>query len=86
MLAGRYAVQPNITERVQLLSAEARTLNAPAGSLLIDTAQPYGRVAVMLLDPRSTSSLFRYPAYAALVDPGREHFVYAVFEGVARAR
>lgn len=86
VLAGRYAVQPNITERVQLLSAEARTLNAPAGSLLIDTAQPYGRVAVMLLDPRSTSSLFRYPAYAALVDPGREHFVYPVFDGTLRAR
>ncbi len=86
VLASRYAVQPNITERVKLLAAEAKTLTVPAGSLLIDTAQTHGRVALMLLDPRSTSSLFRYPAYAALIDPGREHFVYAVFEGVARAR
>jgi hypothetical protein len=71
---------------LKLLAAEAKTLTAPAGALLIDTAQTYGRVAVMLLDPRSTSSLFRYPAYAALVDPGRDHFVYPVFESVARAR
>lgn len=86
VLAGRYAVQPNITERAKLLSVEAKTLTAPAGSLLVDTAQANGRVAVMLLDPRSTSSLFRYPAYAALVEPGREHFVYPILKGVAKAR
>lgn len=86
VLAARYAVRSDITKRVRLLSAEARALTAPAGSLLIDTAQPAGRVAVMLLDPRSTSSLFRYPAYAALVDQGREHFVYPVFEQPVQAR
>ncbi|HMM74898.1 MAG TPA: M14 family zinc carboxypeptidase [Gammaproteobacteria bacterium] len=84
VLAGRYAVQPNITDRAKLLAAEAKTLTAPAGSLVIDVAQPNGRVAVMLLDPRSTSSLFRYPAYAALVRADREHFVYPAFKGVAK--
>ena len=86
VLASRYAAQSNITERVHVLSAEARTLTAPAGTLVIDTAQPYGRVAVMLLDPRSTSSLFRYPDYAALVEPDREHFVYATFKGIDARR
>jgi len=39
----------------------------------------------MLLDPRSTSSVFRYPDYAALLSPDREHFVYAAFKGVVKA-
>jgi hypothetical protein len=84
VLASRYAAQANITERVPLLSAESRELVAPAGTLVIDTAQPNGRTAVLLLDPRSTSSVFRYPEFAKLVDATRDHFVYPVFKGVAR--
>lgn len=85
VLASRYRAQANITERVPVLAAEARRITAPAGSLVIDTAQPNGRLAVMLLDPRSTSSVFRYPDYAALLSPDREHFVYAAFKGVLKA-
>jgi hypothetical protein len=85
VLASRYRAQANITERVPVLAAEARRITAPAGSLVIDTAQPNGRLAVMLLDPRSTSSVFRYPDYAALLSPDREHFVYAAFKGVVKA-
>lgn len=81
VIASRYAAQPNIIERVQQLSAEEKRLTAPAGSLVIDVTQPNGRVAVMLLDPRSTSSVFRYPAYAALIAPDREHFVYLSVKG-----
>lgn len=86
VLASRFEVQANITERAQVLASEARRITAPAGSLVIDIAQPNGRTAVMLLDPRSTSSVFRYPEFAALVKPDRDHFVYPVFKGVVKAR
>jgi hypothetical protein len=83
--ASRFEAQANITERVAVLATEAREITAPAGTLAIDTAQANGRAAVLLLDPRSTSSVFRYPEYATLVTKERDHFVYPVFKGVARA-
>jgi hypothetical protein len=83
--AARYAVPANNLDRAQVLASERRELDAPAGTLAIDVAQPHGRTALMLLDPRSTSSAFRFPSFAALLAPGREHFVYPVFKGVARA-
>ncbi len=51
--------------RVTLVHSIAVTREAPAGSLVIELAQRRGRQAVLLLDPRSTSSLFRYPEFAA---------------------
>ena len=85
VLASRFDPQANITARVPQLAATSREITAPAGTLVIDTAQPNGRTAVLLLDPRSTSSVFRYPAYAALVRKDRDHFVYPAFKGVDRA-
>jgi hypothetical protein len=85
VLASRFEAQANITERVKVLASDAREITAPAGTLAIDTAQANGRVAVLLLDPRSTSSVFRYPEYAAMVTRERDHFVYPVFKGVARS-
>lgn len=77
VLAARYAPQMNITERVRTLGAEQKSVTVPAGTLLVDTNQTNGRIALLLLDPRSTSSVFRYPEYGAALDPAREHFVYA---------
>ncbi len=85
VLASRFDPQPNITERVPQLAATSKEITAPVGTLVIDTAQPNGRTAVLLLDPRSTSSVFRYPAFAALVNKDRDHFVYPAFKGVSRA-
>lgn len=53
-----------------------KTVLIDPGSLVIDLAQPGGRKALLLLDPRSTSSVFRYPDYAALVTPAADFFVY----------
>jgi len=82
VVANRYAAQANITERVATLASLPATITTPPGALVIDLGQPRGRSAVLLLDPRSTSSIFRYPEYASLVDPERPHFVYPVFKGV----
>jgi len=51
--------------RATLLASAAVTREAPAGSLVIEFAQRRGHQAVLLLDPRSSSSLFRYPEFAA---------------------
>lgn len=83
--ASRYSMPVNNLDRARVLASERREIEAPAGTLAIDVAQPHGRTAVLLLDPRSTSSAFRFPAFAPLVDADREHFVYPVFKGVARA-
>lgn len=82
VVASRYAAQPNITERVTTLASTTASITTPPGTLLIDLGQPRGRSAVLLLDPRSTSSIFRYPEYASLVDPEQPHFIYPVFKGV----
>ena len=54
---------------------------APAGTLVIELAQRRGRQAVLLLDPRSTSSLFRYPEFAARLAPELAPPVYPVAAG-----
>lgn len=53
-------------------------LKAPVGSLVIGSDQRRGRQAMLLLDPRSDSSLFRDPQFAALLDPQRPPPVYLV--------
>ncbi|MFZ5654195.1 MAG: M14 family zinc carboxypeptidase [Pseudomonadota bacterium] len=54
------------------------TLEAPAGALLIELDQRRGRQAVLLLDPRSSSSLFQYPEFAALFGAGRPPPLHAL--------
>lgn len=56
--------------RATLLRSTAVARETPAGSLIIELAQRRGRQAVLLLDPRSTSSLFRYPEFAARLGAG----------------
>lgn len=56
--------------RATLVASAAVAREALAGSLVIELAQRRGRQAVLLLDPRSTSSLFRYPEFAARLGAG----------------
>lgn len=58
---------------------ERRALTVPVGSLFVDLAQPEGLALPLLLDPRSTSSVFREPGFGSLLTPDREFFVYAAF-------
>jgi Zinc carboxypeptidase len=63
----------------------AETIPVPAGSLWIPLDQPAGRLVPLLLDPRSNSSVFQEPAYASLVEVGRDFFVARVAEGAPTA-
>lgn len=49
-------------------NSRAEAVRAPPGSLLVDLDQRRGRQAALLLEPRSSSSLFRYAEFAALID------------------
>jgi len=55
-------------------------LKAPAGALLIESGQRRGRQAMLLLDPRSDSSLFRDPQFATLLGPEHPPPVYPVVD------
>jgi hypothetical protein len=46
-------------------------LRALPGDLWVDIDQPRGRLAALIFEPRSTSSLFRSKAYASLAAPGK---------------
>jgi hypothetical protein len=56
---------------VDKLRERPMRLRADSGDLWISVDQPRGRLAALLLEPRSTSSLFRSPAYKSLVSPGK---------------
>lgn len=53
-----------------------------SGSLRIDLFQPNGRVAALLLDPRSIGSISRYPEFAVLVVPEEKLFICRAFTGI----
>jgi hypothetical protein len=72
----RLTARPPLAGQAALEPAERKTLTVGAGSLRVDLAQPAGRLALLLLDPRSISSVFRYPQYARWVAPGDEFFIY----------
>jgi hypothetical protein len=80
----RFTVKPDAHARAALLSSEEREVLAPPGSLIIDLVQARGRLAVLLLDPRSNSSIFRFPQFAAMLDPKRDFFIHTVSKGVRR--
>lgn len=84
--ANRYGPRADISARMPVLESATVDLEAPAGALLVSLGQPRARTAALLLDPRSSSSVFRYPAYAGLMKPGQPHFVYPVVKGVSIAR
>jgi hypothetical protein len=53
-------------------------LRAAPGDLWIDMDQPRGRLAALILEPRSTSSLFRAQRYAPLAIPGKPLPIYRI--------
>ncbi len=81
VVATRFAARPGPADRVPAQTSGRTPLTVKPGSLVIDLAQPAGRKALLLLDPRSTSSVFRYPDYAALVTPAADFFVYHATDG-----
>lgn len=76
--ANRYAPAQHFAEGATLITSTNKQLGLNPGALLIDISQPLGRMAMLLLDPRSTSNVFRYPAYSPLLRSGEEFFIYPV--------
>ena len=82
VIAIRVNGRSNLSERAELLAEIRKSIDVKPGDLFIDLAQPNGRQAALLLDPRSTSSIFRYPEFAKLVVPEEEFFIYRIFKTV----
>jgi hypothetical protein len=76
--ANRYTPAQHFAEGATLIASIDKPLALNPGALLIDLSQPLGRMAMLLLDPRSTSNVFRYPAYSPLLRSGEEFFIYPV--------
>ena len=62
---------------------ERRTLELPAGSFRVDTAQPLGTLAVLMLEPESPDSLFQW-GYLAEILQRTEYIEGYVIEPMAR--
>ena len=80
--AVRVRVHSNTVNRAELLEEVSKSINVKFGDLLIDLAQHSGRKAALLLDPRSTSSIFRYREFSKLVAPEEDFFIYRTFKAV----
>jgi hypothetical protein len=63
---------------IAVVSERHIALPVHPGDLWIDLAQPLGRLAVLLLEPRSSSSLFRTPYFAEMLKVEEAFFVYRV--------
>ncbi len=76
VMTDRFAQRPAVRGRLALAAERREQIELPAGSLVVDLAQPGGLAALLLLDPRSPSSVFRYPDYATWVEPDTDFFVH----------
>jgi hypothetical protein len=75
---GRVQVEPGRVER------DLRSLELPPGSFRVDTDQPLGTLAVLLLEPESPDSLFQWGYFLEILS--RTEYVEAyVMEPIARA-
>ncbi len=84
VVAERFAPATAATERTKLLSSTDKFITTAPGALLIDLVQRQGRLVPLLLDPRSPSSLFRLPEFAAALRADQDFGVYRIHKGVMR--
>lgn len=75
-VANRFQPPASVKQGGILITAEDKPLTLQPDDLLIDLSQPLGRIALLLLDPRSSSTIFRYPGYLPLVKKNEEFFIY----------
>ena len=76
IVAERYGALPTADGRIEMQASDKRFLTTAPGALIIDVARSGGRLVAMLLEPRSTSSLFRLAQFAPEFVPARELGVY----------
>jgi hypothetical protein len=74
-IVNRYTPPATVKEGAALSATTEKVVLLDSGALLIDMQQPLGRMAMLLLDPRSTSSAFRQPPFAPLLVSERDFFI-----------
>lgn len=84
VMANRFHPATSFKEGATLADGVEKTLLLQPQDLLIDLSQPLGRKALLLLDPRSTSNVFRYPDYSPLLKKDNEFFIYPVTQPLSR--
>lgn len=72
----QYHPPATVKDGATLSATSEKVVLLDSGALLIDMQQPLGRMAMLLLDPRSTSSAFRLPPFAPLLESERDFFIY----------
>lgn len=76
-LIARQVANVHLDAPAELVEAAGpQRLRMPVGALRVPYTQPLGRLAALLLEPRSSSSVFAHPAYRRLLVPGRPLCVY----------
>jgi Zinc carboxypeptidase len=75
-IVNQFKLPVNAKDGATLSSATEKNVSLGSGALLIDTQQPLGRMAMLLLDPRSTSNAFRVGPFAPMLESEREFFIY----------
>ncbi|MGD9600659.1 MAG: M14 family zinc carboxypeptidase [Gammaproteobacteria bacterium] len=69
---------PDAEAACMVVDTDAAAIAPPPGALRVPVTQRSGRVLPLLLEPRSQSSVFRYPSFARLIEPRRPAFVARV--------
>ena len=69
-------VQPMPVAGAAWPEPERTARQIPAGSLQVPVAGPRGRLLALLLEPRSTSSVFHYGTYAQMLSAASECFIW----------
>lgn len=74
----RYAWAKNPLDGALLLTSTSRQIHLKPGALQVDLSQPQGRVAMLLLDPRSSSTVFMHPEYKPMLDRSKAFFIHSM--------
>jgi len=72
----KFSLPANVKDGATLSATTDKVVALDSGALLIDIQQPLGRMAMLLLDPRSTSNVFRFAPFAPLLESERGFFIY----------
>lgn len=84
VFANRYKTSGVFAVGASAIASTEKPMTLAAGAVLVDLSQPLGRMAMLLLDPRSNSNVFRYPEYASLLKDNQEFFIYPMLQAPVR--
>lgn len=74
----QFAWEQNPLSGAVLQTSKTQTIELAPGTLLVDLSQARGHLAMLLLDPRSNSTVFIHPSYQAMFDNSQPFFIYTL--------